>query len=242
MLARLPAGWYLPDMMISVTNFKGGVGKTTVAVHCAMWCASQGITVGFIDGDTQASSSQWLAEAQPDLPCRLVTTPEECLAAARELSDQCDVIVGDGPAGLGEISRTLLILSEIAIIPVTPSALDIRSVQQAISVLKFAKELNLGRPEGWLVLNRMRKRDTISRELIATAPQLGLRVGNTSIRDLQAYRDAVQQGTVVMRMGLRAAGAARDMEQLFQEILSERLRGIVGNRNQSMNFKRAQNG
>jgi len=57
----------------------------------------------------------------------------------------------------------------------------------------YAQQINGGRPDGRLVLNKMRTRDTISRELRAAAPGLGVGVAGTVIRDLQAYRDAAQR-------------------------------------------------
>jgi hypothetical protein len=39
------------------------------------------------------------------------------------------------------------------------------------------------------------------------------------LRDLQAYRDAAQQGTVVGRMKRKNNEAARDIDQLFFELM-----------------------
>ena len=43
------------------------------------------------------------------------------------------------------------------------------------------------------------------------------------IRDLQAYRDAAQQGTVVGRFGRKGAQAAADIDALFTELVGERM-------------------
>ena len=67
----------------------------------------------------------------------------------------------------------------------------------------------------------MRTRDDISRELKNAAPTLGLDVSQNVIRDLQAYRDAVQQGTVVTRMARKWQMAAEEMDKLFVELLPE---------------------
>jgi chromosome partitioning protein len=206
---------------IVFANTKGGVGKSTLAVHLAVWLHDQGAAVALLDTDKQRSSSQWIAEAEPRVMVRTAATPEECLLEVQTLSRNHDFVVGDGPGGLDDISRTLLILADLALLPITPSILDLRSVQQATSILRFAQGINAGRPAGQLLLNRIRTRDTISRELRAAAPGLGVDVAANVIRDLQAYRDAAQQGTVVTRMIRKAKHAADEMEKLFAELLPD---------------------
>lgn len=208
-------------MMIVCANSKGGVGKSTIATHLAVWLFDQGFRTALLDTDKQRSSSEWIAEVEPKITVRVASTPEECLASAQELRQSHDFVVGDAPGGLEDLSRTLLILADLAIFPISPSILDVRSVAGATQVLRYAKGINGGRPEGRLVLNRMKTRDTISQELKASAPKLGLFVAASIIRDLQAYRDAAQQGTVVGRFGRKAAQAAADLDGLFRELLGE---------------------
>ena len=214
-------------MMIVFANTKGGVGKSTLAVHIAMAAYDLGIRTALIDTDKQRSSSQWISEAEPGITVRVANTPEECLKEATELRQSHDLVVGDGPAGLDDVSRTLLILADLAILPLTPSILDLRSVQQATDVLKFAQGINGGRPEGRIVLNKMRVRDSISKELSAASQTLGVTVAKTMIRDLQAYRDAAGQATSVARLGKKAKPAADEIDKLFRELLGSKLQELV---------------
>lgn len=238
MLASLLALRYRQLMLIAIANTKGGVGKSTLAVHLAVWLFDQGFSVGLLDADKQRSSSQWTGEAEPEIENLVTDTPEDCLKKARGLTKSCDFVIADGPAGLDDLSRTLLILADIAVLPITPSILDLRSVEQATAILKYAQGINRGRPQGRLVLNKIRTRETISRELRKVAPKLGLPVTKQAVRDLQAYRDAAQQASVVTRMGRRAAPAARDIDALFSELL----RGKLGRRRKTSGRKRVANG
>jgi chromosome partitioning protein len=43
--------------VVGCANYKGGVGKTTLAVHFATWCWRQGLKVLFIDTDQQGSAT-----------------------------------------------------------------------------------------------------------------------------------------------------------------------------------------
>lgn len=211
---------------IAFCNQKGGVGKSTLAVHAAVWLHDQGLRVALLDTDVQRSSSQWIGEAEPGITIRTAHTPDDCLTAAQELLAEHDIVVGDGPGGLDEISRTLLLLADLAVFPISPSILDLRSVSQATTVLRYAQGINRGRPDGRLVLNKIRARDTISRELREAAPNLGVGVAKTAIRDLQAFRDAAQQGTVASRMKRKGEEAAKDIEDLCRELLREYIEAL----------------
>lgn len=205
-------------MLVAFTNTKGGVGKSTLAVHLAVWLFDRGFRVAVLDCDKQRSSSQWIAEAETKITCAVSTTPENTLSMARNLATSHDFVVGDGPGGLDDLSRTLLILADLAILPISPSILDVRSVSQAAEILRYAQELNQGRPEARLVLNRIKKRGRISRELCEAAPSLGLQVAGHTVRQLDAFIEAAQQGTVVTRMSNGAESAKSDIELLFQEL------------------------
>ncbi len=61
--------WRAPEdvpAIISVSNFKGGVGKSTIALHLAQHFAIQGYRVLFIDCDSQASSTMMFGY-RPDI-------------------------------------------------------------------------------------------------------------------------------------------------------------------------------
>ena len=52
--------WRVPDdpcAVVAVQNFKGGVGKSTIAVHLAQYLAIRGYRVALIDCDSQASAT-----------------------------------------------------------------------------------------------------------------------------------------------------------------------------------------
>ena len=215
-------------MMIVLANTKGGVGKSTIASHLAIWLHDRGFKTALLDADRQRSSSQWVAEAESRISVRTADSPDACLREAQALLAGHDFLVGDGPGGMDDVSRTMLLMADLALMPISPSILDLRSVQQATSVLRFAQQINGGRPKGLLILNKMRTRDVISRQLEIAAPSLGVGVAKTVLRDLQAYRDAAQQGSAVTRMGRKAAEASGEVGRLFSELIPDAAEIVSG--------------
>jgi chromosome partitioning protein len=191
-----------------------------------VWLHDHGFKTALLDTDKQRSSSRWMVEAEPKITVRVADTPEECLANAQELVSGHDFVVGDAPGGLEDLSRTLLILADLAIFPISPSILDVRSVAGATSVLRYAQGINGGKPDGRLVLNKMKTRSTISRELREAAPSLGLQVAGSVIRDLQIYCDAAQQGTVVSRLGRKGMQASAEIDALFTELVGDQMQTL----------------
>ena len=65
LLASRPAsGVTSGRMIIVVANSKGGVGKSTLAVHLAVWLHEQGHNVILADCDMQHSSSEWATRSR----------------------------------------------------------------------------------------------------------------------------------------------------------------------------------
>ena len=209
------------SMIVAVTNSKGGVGKTTVAVHLAVWWREQGMAVALVDADAQGASSTWLHEAAPAIPVFRLQTPDEILDRVPALEGDFAVVVIDGPAGLSEVTRAILLVSDLALLPCGPSVLDLRAASEAIRVVKQAQRVRQGSPQALLVPNKLQARYRLSRELVETAKSLDI-PATPGLRLRQAYADAAGQGQVVWRLGPRAQAAANEIKELFHGQFGQR--------------------
>ena len=205
-------------MIIALVNSKGGVGKSTVAVHLAVWWKERGGDVALVDADAQEASSVWLHEASPHTPAVRLPTPDDILDQVPDLRRKYDLVAVDGPAGLSEVTRAILLVADLALLPCGPSVLDLRAANDAIRVVKQAQQIRQGPPRAVLVPNKLQVQYRLSRELLETVKSLEIPAAG-GLRLRQAYADAAGQGTVVWRLGPCGEMAAREIRELFHELL-----------------------
>ena len=204
-------------MIYGPTNSKGGVGKTTIAVHLAAYLAAKKRSVLFIDADPQQSASAWIKELSFPIQIESLVTAEEIIRRVATLSTDADDIVIDGPAGLSETTRAIMIRADKVFLPCGPSILDLLAASQAVDLLQKAQQARKGLPKGALIPTKLQKRGRLSREMLETVHKLKIPVlSRLSFR--QAFADAAGQAKVVSQMGAPAFLAAHEMKQLLKEM------------------------
>lgn len=208
-------------VIIVVANSKGGVGKSTLAVHLAAWLHEQGHTVTLADCDTQHSSSEWAKEAMPGVNAVRLSDPDEILDRLPTLGQQADFVVADGPGSNTETSRALLLRADLAIVPCKASMLEVRALAQATNVLRQAQDIRGGYPKAIIVLSMVGKTYRLTQDMKDAAQALQLPLAKTAVTLKQIYADAPGQGAVVWHLGARAREAASEINALFREILPE---------------------
>lgn len=211
-------------MIIAVASMKGGVGKSTMAVHLAAWLSEQGHRVTLADLDSQASSSQWIREAAPQVKALCLKDPDDIINDLPMLAQETDYVVADGPGSLAEVSRALLLVADAAIVPCKASMLEIRALDAATKVLRQAQKIRNGVPEATIVLSMVGKTYRLTQDMKSAAALLSLPIASTYMSLRQIYADAPGQAAVVWNMGSRAREAADEVDRLFRELLPSAVR------------------
>lgn len=206
-------------MIIVVANSKGGVGKSTLAVHLAAWLSHQGHRVTLADCDMQQSSSEWIREACPEVRTVRLDNPNVILNELPALGQETDFVVADGPGSQTETSRALLLRADLAIVPCKASMLEVRALAKATDVLRQAQDIRGGLPKAVIVLSMVGKNYRLTQDMKDAAEALSLPMASNAMILRQIYADAPGQGAVVWDMGARARDAADEAGRLFQEIL-----------------------
>lgn len=175
-------------MIVTVANFKGGVAKTTTAIHIAAYLHTKARTV-LLDGDPNRSAmNAW--NRNKTLPFEVADIRE----TARK-SREYEHLVLDTEARPGEDDfKALAQNCDILIIPTTPGALDTHALVQALGELNNISGV---RYRVLLTMVPAQGSGTDARELRTELMGAGVSVFASEIPRLNAFRKAASQGIAV---------------------------------------------
>ena len=207
-------------MIVALLNQKGGVGKTTLALHLAGEWASRDQRVMLIDADPQGSSLDWSeARAREGLPRQFAViglARDTLHREAPELARGADHVVIDGPPRVAGLMRSALLAADLVLIPVQPSPFDGWASAEMLALLAEAR---IYRPDllARFVLNRCGARTVLARETAETLADHDPPVLATTIGQRIAFASAAQTGRLVCELD-DATTAAREVAALVNEI------------------------
>lgn len=205
--------------VIALVGNKGGAGKTTLCINLASGLLRRFSTV-VLDADPQRSAIQWRDIAGRDDLVDVIDAVDDLEQAIEQHRQGYDCLVIDcPPSAQSAQTRQALARSDIAVIPVLPSPLDLWASVHVEGEVEWARTVNAGiRP--LLVVNQLEPRTRLSRLMHDALAEIELPVAATSIRRRMAYRNAMLQGCSVLDAGASASGAADEIKQLIDEVVN----------------------
>jgi chromosome partitioning protein len=204
-------------MKISLVNQKGGVGKTTIAVNLAGCLAMRGHRVLLIDADPQGSVLQWQS-IEDNSTFEVTYHPAPSLDRdIKSLGRGFDHLVIDAPPAIGEITQAVLAASQLAIVPIGPSPLDIWSSKETLALFPGARKRNR-KLDGRLLVCRKIVGTRVGREARDAMETYGMAVFETEISQRIAFVEAMISGLSVLEYA-RKSEAAGEIMNLCEEVI-----------------------
>jgi len=207
--------------VIALVGQKGGISKSTTAAHLCRWLMEQGNTVALLDCDAQQSSSIWMSAIASPPTIEVLATTDEILDRVPVVASAHEFTVIDGPAGLSELTRTILLRADLALVPCKPTGVDVRSAADTVRLIEQAQSVRAGAPKAALFLAMAIKGTNLKSESLEVLGGLGVPVLSSVVHQRQAIADAFGQTSTVFDLpGRAAADSAREFEKLFNEAIA----------------------
>ncbi|MFN7611286.1 MAG: hypothetical protein ACK5QX_10190, partial [bacterium] len=143
------------------------------------------------------------------------TSHRELLDKVERWRGEADYIVLDGPPRIAELTRAILVLSDLALVPVGASVAELWATGDVVEIVRQAREV---RPVDVRILwTRFRGYTRLAQDLAAQAkPELGLPILKTAMGLRVAYVEALGIGRTAAE--LSDATARTELKELIAEI------------------------
>jgi len=205
-------------MIISLLNQKGGVGKTTLAVHIAMGLAQTKRRVLLIDADPQGSALQWAENRDGQAPFSVIGIPNKTIhKETPRLSTNYDAIVIDGPPRVYEVARSAAHASDLILMPVQPSPYDVWASEETVKLVKEAQGFK-DTLKTFFVINRKIINTVIARDVTDALAGYELPVMNSQLCQRVSFAETAGEGRTVLEVDPNSQ-ASEEVRALVEEVL-----------------------
>ena len=202
--------------VLSIVSEKGGVGKTTVAVHLAVAARLSGVDTAIVDLDPQASAADW-SDARGEAPEAVTIPPSRLEKLLHDLrKNGADLVIIDTPREANNAGYIAALHSDFILIPFRRGGFDFRALKRTLDLCRLSQKT----PH--ILLNGMRIGATRIEQDVREALSVydGVAVAPVLFHERAAYVTASITGKTAQETD-PASPAALEIHQLYTWICQQ---------------------
>src|SRR3954471_4565931 len=200
-------------LTIALISQKGGVGKTTLAIHLATAFEMGGRQTLLVDLDPQTSAAEWKDARQAERPYVIAVPPSrlgKTLETARE--HRAEVVVLDTAPHSEGTALDAARAADLILVPCQPSIMDLRAMRKTADLLNYLKKPTFA------VLNEVAAQGTVADEAArAITAQFGIPVCPIRLGQRVAFNRCLLTGQTAQEYE-PGSKAAQEIDALLQWI------------------------
>ncbi len=206
--------------VITISQQKGGSGKTTIAVHLALaFIKYHNLKVAVIDTDPQGSLGKWfMIRTEKKISNDNLTFKTASLWGAqyesKALKKDHDIVIIDTPPKIESDARPSIESADLVLIPVAASHVDFWATGAIVDIAKKANKKIL------IQINRSSQRSKLISKTNEFIKSLNLSATKTIIGNRQIFAASMGEGKTAVEKQ-KKSNAVEEIKQLSEQILSE---------------------
>ena len=206
--------------VITISQQKGGSGKTTLAVNLALaFIKYHNLKVAVIDTDPQGSLGKWfMIRTEKKVSNDNLTFKTASLWGAqyesKTLKKDHDVVIIDTPPKIESDARPSIESADLVLIPVAASHVDFWATGAIVDIAKKANKKIL------IQINRSSQRSKLITKTNEFIKSLNLSATKTIIGNRQIFASSMGEGKTAVEKQ-KKSNAVEEIKQLSEQILAE---------------------
>ena len=206
--------------VITISQQKGGTGKTTLAVHLAMaFIKYHDLKVAIIDTDPQGSLGKWfMIRTEKKVSNENLTFKTASLWGAqyesKTLKKDHDIVIIDTPPKIESDARPSIEAADLVLIPMAASHVDFWATGAIVEIAKKANKKILAQ------INRSSQRSKLINKTKEFIKSLDLDSTETIIGNRQIYTSSMGEGKTAVEKQ-KKGNAVDEIKNLSDQILNQ---------------------